>query len=119
VRGKIIRLAGAVLVAIVLLAGVYRFWQILPYPVGTGEAKKSPSGRYEAAVTDYYDETFFGGKKRWFQFEIRGDSQKMLITDAIDGPYFGSRSSTSVIQWASDESNVVFSFPAVEIRMIP
>lgn len=112
-------MAAAALVVVFLLVSGYRFWKILPYPVGTGEAKKSPTGRYEAAVTDYYDETFFGKKKRWFQFEIRGNSQRILVTDAIDGPYFGSRSATSVIQWTSDESNVVFSFPAVEIRMKP
>ena len=117
--GKAISAICVLLVLVVCSAASYRFLQILPYPIGTGEIKKSPSGRYEASIRDFYDESFFGKKRRWFRFEINGHSKQVLITDPIEGPYFGSRSSISVIRWAEDESYVVFDFPTVEVRLKP
>ncbi len=108
-------------VGVLLMGAVsYRVWRILPYPVGTGESKKSPNGRFEALVTDYYDENFWGYLRRWFEFEIRGGAMKQhLVTDPIPGPYFGSRSAQSVVYWAEDSSSVRFVFPLVEIRIKP
>ena len=96
-----------------------RALQLLSYPIGTGDSKKSPDGRYEAFVTDWYDESFFGHSRRWFEFEVRGGSPHRLVTDSIPGPYFGSRSTNTVIYWADDSSVVRFVFPATEIRMKP
>lgn len=114
-------LTGCLVVAtmlLVVLAG-WRALHVLPYPFGTRESKKSPDGRYEASVTDWYDENFFGYSKRWFEFKVTGDSPQRIITDPIPGPLFGSRTKTDIIFWADDSSVVRFVFPATEIRMKP
>ena len=112
---------GTILIVILLLCGAgYRAWQVLPYPVGTGESKKSPNGRFEASATDYYDESFWGRSRHWFEFELLGGTKRQrVVTDPIPGPYFGSRSTHSVIFWADDSSSVRFVFPTVEIAMKP
>ena len=75
--------------------------------------------RYQAVVTAWYEESFLGHPKRWFEFEVRDGSSLRLITEPIAGPSFGSRSRNSVIDWADDSSVVTFVFPATEIRMKP
>ena len=109
--------------SVVLLFGGYfavrRALHVMPYPIGTGETQKSPNGQYEASVTDWYDESYWGYSRQWFEFEVVGGTSKSLITDPISGPYFGSRSSHSVIHWKPDSSAVSFVFPSVEIRMKP
>ena len=119
-RAKRIIVGSLVLVGLVLVcfAG-RRALHVAAYPIGTGDSAKSPNGRYEAFVTDWYDESFFGRSRHWFEFEVRGGSPQKLVTDPIPGPYFGSRSTNTVIFWADDSSVVRFVFPASEIRMKP
>jgi hypothetical protein len=110
------------LVALGLLLGLLagrRALEVWPYPIGTGDSQKSPDGRYEAFITDWHDESFFGNSRQWFEFEVRGGSPQRLSTDPILGPYFGSRSTNTVIVWADDSSVVRFVFPTTEIRMKP
>jgi hypothetical protein len=69
------RLVFGCLVALGLLLGLLagrRALEVLPYPIGTGDSKKSPDGRYEAFITDWHDESFFGRSRQWFEFEVRG-----------------------------------------------
>src|SRR5687767_12344279 len=108
------RLRGFI-VCLLILAGVLlvffsgrRALQVMAYPIGTGESKKSPDGRYEASVTDWYDESFWGHSRRWFEFKVIGGSSQPLVTDPIPGPYFGSRSAHEVIYWEDDSSFVKF-----------
>jgi len=96
-----------------------RALQVMAYPIGTGESKKSPDGRFEAHVTDWYDESYFGHQRQWFEFRVTGGSSQRLVTDPIPGPYFGSRSTNTVIYWSDDSAFVRFVFPATEIRMTP
>jgi hypothetical protein len=92
---------------------------VVIYPIGTGESKRSPDGRFEAHITDWYDESFFGTQRRWFEFEVTGGAYQKIVTDPIPGPYFGSRSTNRVIHWSDDSAVVRFVFPGREIRTVP
>ena len=54
---------GLIVSVILLLALggiVYRYVQILPYPMGGGRYVESPDGRFEAHASDLYSEDFWG-----------------------------------------------------------
>ena len=87
-------------------------------PIGTGETRSSPDGRHEASVMDYSARDFFSGApRRWFAFRVSGPGMHHELTSTpLPGPYFGSRSSVSVIRWEPDSSAVRFVFPAAELR---
>lgn len=108
-------LAGLLLAALVLAAAVR--W-LMTIPVGTGEERRSPDGRFTAAVMDYSGQDFFtGSARRWFVFRVTGPGIAHELTSTpFAGPYFGSRSSTSVIAWEADSSAVRFVFPGAELR---
>jgi hypothetical protein len=119
------RIRGVIIVCLVVAGLLVVFFagrravQVMAYPIGTGESKKSPDGRYAAHVTDWYDESYFGHTRQWFEFRVTGGSSQRLVTDPIPGPYFGSRSTNTIVYWADDSSFVRFVFPATEIRMKP
>lgn len=106
---------------IVILAAAYRFTQILPGNVGTGETKESPNKKYQATAYNWSSESFWGKERYWFEFKVEdaqsGQIIQKLETDPIEGPYFGSRSSHSVIQWQEDSTEVIFEFPGIDIKM--
>ena len=103
------------------LAVAYRFIQIIPANVGTGESRESTDKKYQATAYDWSSESFFGKKRHWFEFKIEdtqsGQVIQKLETDPIKGPYFGSRSSHSVVHWKDDSTEVVFTFPSIKIKM--
>ena len=111
----------AILVVLVLVGCIYRFLQIFPYPIGTGDEGKSPDSRFVASVTQYYDENFWGVSRSWVEFEIRrvgsNASVRKLITDSIPGAVFGSRTDTDVVFWSPDSKEVNFVFPEVQIKL--
>jgi hypothetical protein len=115
-----------IIILVVLLAltaafgSAYRLLRILPYPVGTSESKKSPDERFKASVTDYYDETFLGYSRRWYEFEVHGNGGvRLWISDPVPGAMFGSRTPGTVIHWSPDSGSVRFVFPGVEVVMTP
>ena len=103
------------------LAVAYRFIQILPGNVGTGETRESPDKKYQATAYDWSSESFWGTKRHWFEFKIEevtsGRTVQKLETDPIAGPYFGSRSSHRVVHWKDDSTEVIFRFPHIDISM--
>jgi hypothetical protein len=106
----------------VLAVGVaYRFVQIIPRNMGTGESKPSPNNEFIATAFDWSSESFFGKTRFWYEFKIENKNSHELIqqieTTPIPGPYFGSRSSHSVINWNENSSEVVFTFPTLELKM--
>ncbi|GGF52605.1 hypothetical protein GCM10007301_10110 [Azorhizobium oxalatiphilum] len=112
-----LRALGVIFVFLMLgLAVQLRHLQTMP--IGTGESQGSPDGRYVASVMDYTERHFFTGEPRnWFEFEIEGPGFSYRQTGTpIPGPYFGSRSSYSVIHWEPDSSAVRFVFPGAELR---
>ena len=97
---------------------VYRVWRILPYPVGNSESKESPDGLAKASITDYYDESFLGHSRRWFEFEVKSQSGvERWISDPVPFAEFGSRSHNTVIHWSDDSSVVRFVFPKMQVEM--
>lgn len=98
-------------------AGGLRYAETMP--VGTGERRASPDGRFTAAVTDWFERGFFtGAPHRWFSYEVEGAGVRhAVVGEPVEGPYFGSRSSHRVIRWASDSSAVEFVFPARTLRI--
>lgn len=109
-------LIGFVLLAIVALAGAYRYLETMP--VGTGETRPSPDGRFRASVIDYSERSFFTGTaRRWFHIRIEGPGILYdVISLPLPGPYFGSRSSHSVVFWEPDSSAVRFVFPTATLQ---
>ncbi|MGU3495060.1 hypothetical protein ACLBXM_13540 [Xanthobacteraceae bacterium A53D] len=116
-RRRLIR-AFAVIAAFLALGLAVQYRHLHTMPVGTGETKSSPDGLYRASVTDWADRHFITGEpRRWFEFEISGPGLDYRQTGSpLPGPYFGSRSSHSVIMWEADSSAVRFVFPAAELR---
>lgn len=106
-------------VFIIVISIIYRYIQVYPYPIGTGEESTSPNGKYIASITSYNDMDFWGRETSWFEFELTNKSENSVIhrlkTEPIPGPYFGSRSSHNVIFWSEDSKEVKYIFPAIDI----
>lgn len=113
------RIGGALLVLVVVLVlGAAALRWLMTMPVGTGEERRSPDGRFTASVMDFSGQAFFTGRPlRWFVFRVTGPGIAHALTSTpFAGPYFGSRSATSVIAWDADSSAVRFVFPRAELR---
>ena len=107
---------------LLICAAGYRYFQVLPYPIGTGESAQSPDGRYTAKITAYYDNRFWGDKSEWYEFELRdsnGEQIRFWKTDPIPFVTFGSRTETNIAHWYEDSSAVRFNLPGIEITMKP
>lgn len=108
---------GALVLFAIVAGAAYRGLETMP--VGTGEVRPSPDGRYSASVFDYFARGFFTNEEqRWFEFRVTGPGADYTFTGTpLPGPYFGSRSSHSVIRWEPDSSAVRFVFPTSELRI--
>ena len=108
-------LLAAVLIVLAGAAGWRRFQSM---PIGTGETRLSPDGKYTASIMDNFAEDFWtGSPRRWFTIRVDGPNVAYEYNGPpLPGPYFGSRSSVSVIHWSPDSSFVRFVFPTAEIR---
>jgi hypothetical protein len=87
--------------------------------VKTGEYKASPNGIYEATIYTCTTESFFGEYESWYEYKVINLKTEEVLhqfnTDPIDGPFFGSRSSHSVIKWDQHSNKVFYIFPKTEI----
>ena len=110
-----------ILSLIIVLAGAYRFIQTTFSTIGTGETCESPDKKYLATAYEWSSESFWGERRYWFEFKVEdtqfGQVIQRLETDPIDGPCFGSRSSHRVVYWNDDSTEVIFTFPSVDIKM--
>jgi hypothetical protein len=111
----------AIVVVLVVIGGIYRYVQVFPYPIGTGDEATSPDGQFVASVTQYYDENFWGVSKSWIEFEISsarsGVPVRTLVTQSIPGAIFGSRTDTEVVCWSPDSKEVSFIFPGAQVKL--
>jgi len=114
---RVKRLALLALGVVILAAAGYRYLHTMP--VGTGETRASPDGRFTASVTDWSERGFLTGTPhRWFQYRVDGPGVAHdLVGHPVDGPYFGSRSNHQVIRWSEDGSFVEFAFPDTVLRL--
>jgi hypothetical protein len=120
--GKEMRKLPIVIVVVLVVIGcIYRYVQVFPYPIGTGDEATSPDGQFVASVTQYYDENFWGVSESWIEFEISptrsGVPVRTLVTQPIPGAIFGSRTDTEVVFWAPDSKEVDFMFPGVHVKL--
>ena len=107
---------------LLLCAAGYRYIQITPYPIGTGEEARSPDGRYTAHITAYYDKAFWGGESSWYEFELQdsnGEQVRFWKTDTIPHAFFGSRAEANVVRWLDNSTAARFTLPGIEITMKP
>lgn len=111
-------IAIAILAQIMLFAALVLTWWLDCQPIGTGETRASPDGRYRASVHDFQARKFWTGEQlRWFEFTISGPGiDHSLRSSPLPGPYFGSRPPVQVIFWQPDSSSVRFVFPTSELR---
>lgn len=88
-------------------------------PVGTGERRVSPDGRFQASVMSFSARNFWSGAAReWFEFTVQGPGlDHHMTTTPIPGPYFGSRSSHRVIFWDAGSGAVRFVFPTMTFQI--
>lgn len=110
---------GLLLAAVlIVLAGAAGWRWVQSMPIGTGETRPSPDGKYTASIMDNFAEDFWTGRsRRWFTIRVEGPNVAYEYNGSpFPGPYFGSRSSVSVIHWSPDWSFVRFVFPTAEFR---
>jgi hypothetical protein len=102
------------LVATLLLcAAAYRYWQVLPYPMGGGRQKASPDGRFTANASTLTDRFFFGGESTYYELTIEeGPHNAVVRRFVIDTPAdeMISWRHEGTIQWAPDSSAASFAF---------
>ena len=113
-------LIGLGITAVVVVAsGLLALRYLDSLPVGTGETRVSPDGRFTASVYDFHRKQFFGGESEsWFDFSVTGpDVAFAMKSTPLPAPYFGSRSSHSVIRWEADSSAVTFVFSNSQLRV--
>ncbi|WP_128292524.1 hypothetical protein [Afifella aestuarii] len=104
-------------VAVIGILGIYR--SVDSMPIGTGEMRSSPDGRFQASVMSFSEKSFFTGASRhWFEIGVSGPDVLYEFTSLpLPGPPFGSREHHSVIFWKSDSSSVRFDFPTVKLEI--
>ncbi|MBB4000207.1 Tsi3 family protein [Aureimonas pseudogalii] len=114
-RRRILGFAG--LAVLLIVAALVRALHVMP--VGTGETRASPDGRFTASVMDWSERGFLtDAPRRWFEYRVEGPGvHHALSGNPIDGPYFGSRSSHRVIRWSEDDAFVEFVFPDTTLRL--
>ena len=125
-RGKVaIPVAIAMLiVGAMLIAGAaaWRWVQVLPYPLGSGQYQVSPDGRYEAHASEMHDEGFWGSERDYYELSVLDKSSHKSIRtvrmDPIPGePMLPMRSDQQVIAWAEDSKSVTFSLQGIELKI--
>lgn len=106
-----------ILAAVAVALGLGWRW-VATMSVGTGETRVSPDGRFTASAMEFSDRHFVTGEaRRWFEFRVTGPGLDYRYEGTpLPGPYFGSRSSHSVVRWEADSSAVRFVFPNAELR---
>ena len=106
-----------VVFALLLVAVVYRFVQVLPYPMGGGQYKESPDKRFTAHASSLTDRSFSGGERRYYEFTIEAGPRQRVRRLVIDAPPEGMIGwrEEGTIQWAADGSTVTYSFRGTQL----
>lgn len=102
---------------ILVLAAIYRFVQVLPYPMGGGQYKESPNKQFTAHASSLTDRYFFGGERRYYEFTIEAGLRQRVRRLVIDEPSEGMIGwrDEGAIQWAADSSAVTYSFRGTQL----
>jgi hypothetical protein len=98
-----------------------RYLQVIGYPEGGGRFKASPDGKFVAEAWDYYDVSFWGKERAWYECFVRRsdadedrvfvvrDSEARLATLVI--PFVSKKRSLGMredgeVVWAPDSKSV-------------
>jgi hypothetical protein len=106
-----------VLLAMLLCVAVYRVVHVFPYPMGGGQHRGSPDKKFTASASSMTDRFFFGGERRYYEFEIEAGPRQQVRRIVIDEPSEGMidwREEGS-IEWAADSSAVAYRFKGSEL----
>lgn len=106
-----------ILAVLLMLAAGYRFFQVLPYPMGGGQLKESPDKRFTAHASSLTDRYFFGGERSYYEFTIEAEPRQRVRHIVIDAPPEGMIGwrNQGTIQWAADSSAVTYSFGGTQL----
>jgi hypothetical protein len=113
---KIIIIIAVSLTMLVLAVG-YRILHVFPYPMGGGQYRESPDKKFTASASSMIDRFFFGGERRYYEFEIAAGSRHEIRRIVIDEPPEGMidwRDGGS-IEWEADSSSVTYSFRGTKL----
>lgn len=98
----------AILVTLLTLS--LRFW--FKSPLGTGEYRESPDGRYTAHASNMSDGTLGGNRPEYIKISVEETSSSRDIwrivlnyTGGVDRPEYGMRG-IKFILWADDSTSV-------------
>ena len=111
------RIIIVVSVTMLLLVVGYRIVYIFPYPIGGGQYRESPDKKFTASASSMIDRFFFGGERRYYEFEIEAGSRHQIRRMVIDEPPEGMiewREDGS-IEWQADSSSVTYSFRGTKL----
>ncbi|MFN2513275.1 MAG: hypothetical protein ABR568_17860 [Pyrinomonadaceae bacterium] len=106
-----------VVLTVLLLGAAYRVVHVFPYPIGGGQHRESPDKKFTASASSMTDRFFFGGERRYFEFDIEVGSRQKIRRIVIDEPPEGMidwRAEGS-IEWAADSSSVTYSFKGTQL----
>lgn len=98
----------------------YRFVQLIPYPLGSGQHLDSPDQRYQAHASTMIDEGFWGRSRHYYQFSIEtssGQSLKAMIVEAPENDRVDWRNEGK-IDWAPDGSKVTYSCEYFSVGLV-
>ena len=104
-------------VTMLLLVVGYRIVHVFPYPMGGGQYRESPDKKFTATASSMTDRFFFGGERRYYEFEIEAGSRHQIRRIIIEEPPEGMiewRDDGS-IEWEADSSSVTYSFRGTKL----
>jgi hypothetical protein len=74
---------------ILLFGAGYRIVHVFPYPMSGGKYRESPDKQFTASASSMTDRFFFGGQRRYYEFEIEDGSHNQIRRIVIDEPKEG------------------------------
>lgn len=109
----------AILSLLPVLAVAYRFFQLLPYPMGGGKYVESPDKRFTARASSLTDRDFFCGERRYYEFIIDLNPSQRIRRIVIPEPKEGMIGwrDEGTIQWATDGSSVTYTFKETQLTL--
>ena len=109
-----------VILAFVLLGGLFRFGCMALHSVGGTRGLESPDKRFLACASDRHDAKFWGGKHNYYEFTIQTTGGQRIQYVLMDEPPQGmisTRDDDLLIQWAADSSTVTYSFKGTRLTL--
>jgi hypothetical protein len=107
------------IVSLLLLVTLIRFVQVTLGSVGGGRSAESPDKKFLALASDFYNERFWGGTHRYYEFTIETVGGGRVHHILMDEPPQGMIEwrEDGLIQWASNSSSVTYTFKGAQLTL--